>query len=273
MLKLTKKKIFQFQSLLKTSPNLDQFKGIPKSKNYMSGVSRNFKVNETKKKNPMFILMKEMLHKDLLLGSSLLCSSLNPKKGSVTIFPLIVSCCRSTSFLNIKEKNKIHARSMMSKRVVARAINSLHNVPHTNIVQYATHRVCAPEPNPIDPQAIKNNPYIPKKNKFIRHAEIRRQECVDDTECKEKSCPTLCSPPKGHEKVTGHLTHGTPNNPHGTTHKLSDTDAQGLPKKQFLVCYGNPHDATLAAIENLQATSYINQSHIANKIVTHEDKK
>ena len=35
MLKLTKKKIVQFQSLLKTSPNLDQFKGIPY---YLSGM-------------------------------------------------------------------------------------------------------------------------------------------------------------------------------------------------------------------------------------------
>jgi len=50
MLEVTKKKLFQFQSILKTSQNLEKIKGIPKTKNIMSGVSKIFKVNEIKKK-------------------------------------------------------------------------------------------------------------------------------------------------------------------------------------------------------------------------------
>jgi len=82
MLEVTKKKLFQFQSILKTSQNLEKIKGIPKTKNIMSGVSKIFKVNEIKKKNPMFIkgylkyitllmnftLRKEMLQRYLLVG-------------------------------------------------------------------------------------------------------------------------------------------------------------------------------------------------------------
>jgi hypothetical protein len=286
MLEVTKKKLFEFQSLLQKSKNLEEIKGIPKSKTYMSGVSRNIKVKEIKKtkcksrvlrRNYLiinllfsFILRKEMLHKNLLLGSSVLCSSSHSKN---VISPLLNYSTRSTCFLNMKETCRIQTRSMMSQRVVARAMNSLHNVPRTNLAQYATHRVCAPEPNPIDPQALKNNPYIPKKNNFIRHPEIRRQECGDDTDCKEKSCPTLCSPPKGPEKATGHLTHGTPQNPYAkTVEKLDSVDAQGNPTHQNAVFYKNAHNTGSAVTEKVQATSYINQPHIANKIIKHEDK-
>jgi hypothetical protein len=291
MLRITKNKIFQYQSLLKTSPNLEEIKDIPKNKKSMSAVPKNFLENQicvitrVLKRNYLiitllrsFILKKEMLLKYLLLNVNLhytitLCSSSYPKKGTVTRFPLIVSTCRSTCFLNMKKNSEIQTRSMMSQRVVARAINSLHNVPRTNIAPYATHRVCDAEKAPMDPQALKNNPTISIKNKTFRHPEIRREECSDDTECKEKACTTLCSPAKGPEKATGHLTHGTPQNPYAkTVEKLDSVDAKGQPKDQNSVIYKNAHDVASPGIENVQATSYINQPHILNKIKKHEDK-
>ena len=213
--------------------------------------------------------MNEMLPKKKTEVLSVLLYTKNIKS------PLLLSSTGgSTSFLNKRNASIINTRSMMSQRVVTRAINSLHHVPRTNIAQYATHRVCDAEKSPTDPLALKNNPAIPKKNKLIRHPEIRRQECSEDIDCKEKSCPTLCSPAKGAEKATGHLTHGSPQNPYATTvEKLDSVDAQGNAKDQHAVFYGDAHNTGSGVTENVQATSFINQPHIVNKIITHEDKK
>ena len=232
---------------------------------------KNFLLVSYKKIFILLALRAKKLQSTALLGcnktndfSVALCSSFHLKH---MISPYST---RSSCFLNRKKNSPIQTRYMMSKRVLTQAMNSMYKAPRA---QYATRRVCKGEKHPTDPNALQNNPYVPLKNKLIRHQEITRQECNDDIDCKEKSCTTLCSTAKGPKKAIGHLTHGTPQNPYAKTiEKLDSVDAQGNNKDQNAVFYENAHNTGSTVTENVQATSYINQKHIANKIIKHEDK-
>lgn len=105
----------------------------------------------------------------------------------------------------------------------------------------------------------------------VRHVEKHVQTCVEDPECKIKSCTTVCGTP-GDLFASLLLTHGknNPATPQGPMKTLSNKDYKGNNYVQKAVFY-NKATKTAATTEDTQATAYLNRPDIKAKTEPYEN--
>lgn len=167
----------------------------------------------------------------------------------------------------------IQKRTMLSKAQIKK--KTLQNSIGTSLTctkrYYAVSSGNKPEMPSAksDPQGLINNPEIgPNK---VRHVEKHVQTCVEDPECKIKSCTTVCGTP-GDRFASLLLTHGknNPATPQGPMKTLSNKDYKGNNYVQKAVFY-NKATKTAATTEDTQATAYLNRPDIKAKTEPYEN--
>jgi len=143
------------------------------------------------------------------------------------------------------------------------------NINLINTRSYAVKTGNHPESltNIKDPQGLKNNPSIGIKN--MRHKEIHVQKCIEDPQCTDKTCNTICGTP-GERYATAHMTHGNPTTTQGTVVPLTPTDYMGNNKHQNSVIYSHPHKTSVTP-EIPALTSYTQNSQVKQILDAHEN--
>lgn len=166
--------------------------------------------------------------------------------------------------------NKVHFRTMFTpKRSLELLSKTTYNVLSKRPYAVATGNKPEMPSAKSDPQGLINNPEIgPNK---VRHVEKHVQTCVEDPECKIKSCTTVCGTP-GDRFASLLLTHGknNPATPQGPMKTLSNKDYKGNNYVQKAVFY-NKATKTAATTEDTQATAYLNRPDIKAKTEPYEN--